>query len=151
MTQEEKECLYCGSTELKKYKEKEIQYIYCSNCDKKVPLNDYVKRSESDFICDNCGARVLEEDDKCLQCGEPLYEDDEHKEKSSKNIPKTGYNLMCLGATIYFVVSIITFVYTPDYRDIDEVLNYTRLMAALGFMGVFAFMFGSIKQIKELM
>ena len=58
---------------------------------------------------------------------------------------------MCLGATIYFVVSIISFVYSPDYRDIEEVLNYTRLMAAIGFMGVLAFMFGSIKQIKEMM
>ncbi len=151
MTEEENKCPYCGNTELKKYEDKDVQYVYCTNCDKQVDLNDFVKRSESDFICDNCGAKVLEEDDKCLQCGEPLYEDEEYKEKVSKIIPKTGYNLMCLGATIYFVVSIISFVYSPDYRDIEEVLNYTRLMAAIGFMGVLAFMFGSIKQIKEMM
>ena len=89
-------------------------------------------------------------EDNCPQCGEPLYEDDDY-EKNSKSVPKAGYYLMCLGATIYFVVSVISFVYVPDVRNIDDALNYTRLMAALGFMGIIAFMFGSIKQIKELM
>lgn len=147
-----KKCPYCGSTELKKYKEKDndAQYIFCSNCDRYIPLNDFIKRSNSEYICDNCGASVLEDEDKCPNCGEPLYEDDGY-EYDKSNAPKTGYYLMCLGATIYFVISIITFVYTPDYRDIEEVLNYSRLMTALGFMGIIAFMFGSIKQIKELM
>ena len=79
LTEEENKCPYCGNTELKKYEDKDVQYVYCTNCDKQVDLNDFVKRSESDFICDNCGAKVLEEDDKCLQCGEPLYEDEEYK------------------------------------------------------------------------
>jgi len=141
-----KRCLKCGSTELKRYEDKDVQYVSCKNCNERVPLNDFIKRSESEYECDNCGTRVLESDKKCPKCGERL-EDDAIKKK----ISKTGYYLMCLGATLYFVVSIISFVYTPDYRDIEDVLNYSRLMTAIGFMGVLTFMFGSIKQIKELL
>ncbi len=36
-------------------------------------------------------------------------------------------------------------------RDINDTLNYSRLMTALHFMGIIAFMFGSIKQIKKIM
>ena len=143
---EEKRCPNCGNIELKKFEDNGMEYIHCSKCDKDLPLDEFVKRSDSEFVCDKCGASVLEIDYKCPNCGDILFEDEKNKE-----ISKTGYYLMCLGATIYFILTIITFVYIPDTRDIQDYMNYSRLMTAITFMAIIAFMFGSIKQIKELM
>jgi len=110
-----------------------------------MALNDFIVRTESDYICDSCGAKVLESDNVCRHCKEPLYEDDNESEV------RTGYNLMCLGAVIYVVVTIISYAYTPDSRDIEDAVNYGRTMGIAGFIGVLIFMIGSIMQVKELM
>ncbi|MDO9536684.1 MAG: hypothetical protein Q7J68_00005 [Thermoplasmata archaeon] len=67
-----------------------------------------------------------------------------------KTKPGKGYSLMILGAGIYFVITIITLAYTPEFDDLNDYLNYSRLMATLVFFGVLMFMYGSILEIKEI-
>lgn len=67
-----------------------------------------------------------------------------------KKNPGIGYALMMSGALIYLGVFIIINAYTPEFSDLNEYINYSKLMTALGFFGVIIFMLGAILEIKAL-
>ena len=150
-----RKCPKCGSTNLKRHKETDNKYVFCVDCETETPLPEFIRLDRREYECDKCEAPVSLLDEQCPNCGEPFDEGvlDENVVKSSKKIKKenTGYKLMIFGAILYFVITIINFVYVPDTRDLEDFVNYSRLMTALGFFGVIAFMYGSIRQMAVLM
>ncbi|MBI5001583.1 MAG: zinc ribbon domain-containing protein [Euryarchaeota archaeon] len=137
-------CRFCGGSEIKVYKDKDIEYEYCTKCGTNL---DAEKLDKFEYECNNCGADLSENDKICPKCGE-RFEDEEPNGESE--LSRTGYFLMVIGAIVYLITFIVTISYAPNFKDIQESLNYSRIMAAIGFLSIFAFMIGSIVQIKAL-
>jgi predicted RNA-binding Zn-ribbon protein involved in translation (DUF1610 family) len=53
-----KKCPNCGSTNLKRYQDKDVNYIYCEDCDSEIQLSELYKRLKPEYECDKCGTAV---------------------------------------------------------------------------------------------
>mgnify|MGYP001767248137 CR=1 FL=1 len=65
-------------------------------------------------------------------------------------ISRKGYTLMIVGMCIYFFMTLFSFAFTPEFDNIDDYMNYSKLIGLMSFIGVLMFMYGSIIEVRSL-